>query len=223
MKKILKNKYLAGTVFVLILFISGLVFLNYSKQTDAPNQQKAPEKQELPTKDPGPPAQKPALSEPVTNAKARITKKPFGIYITPQTSPVQPEKFSGYHTGTDFETTPGEAGAEVPVYAICTGKIRNKEIVQGYGGVIVQDCTLDDQPVTVLYGHLNIRQSQASSGLEAKAGEEIATLAAANSELSGGERKHLHLGIHKGNQIDYRGYVQNQPELSGWLDIQKYL
>ena len=33
----------------------------------------------------------------------RITKKPFGIFITTQNSPVQPERFSGYHTGVDVE------------------------------------------------------------------------------------------------------------------------
>jgi len=40
---------------------------------------------------------------PVNQFFARITKKPFGVYITPETSPVQPEKFTGYHTGVDVE------------------------------------------------------------------------------------------------------------------------
>ncbi|MCL4387301.1 M23 family metallopeptidase [Patescibacteria group bacterium] len=167
---------------------------------------------------------KKTISSPIANAKNRITKKPFGVYITPASSPVSGEKFTGYHTGTDFETTPEEASQDIPIYATCTGKIRTKEIVSGYGGVIVQDCTIDSQQVTVLYGHLNIRQAQVLGvGAEAKGGEKIGILAQSGSELSGGERKHLHLGIHKGVNIDYRGYVQNQSELSEWQDVQKLL
>ncbi|MDP1845177.1 MAG: hypothetical protein Q8L09_00330 [Candidatus Moranbacteria bacterium] len=33
-----------------------------------------------------------------------------------------------------------------------------------------------------------------------------------------GERKHLHLGIHKGAGVNILGYVQSKAELSGWLD-----
>src|SRR5438105_4096773 len=50
----------------------------------------------------------PKLTPPIGNSLSRVTKKPFGIYITPQNSPVQPEKFKGYHTGVDFETTADE-------------------------------------------------------------------------------------------------------------------
>lgn len=188
---------------------------NQTPQTTRPEENQETLKPEEPVK---------PISEPIAGAKNRITKKPFGIYITPQNSPVQPEKFSGYHTGTDFETIPEEANQDIPIYAICTGKVRNKEIVSGYGGVIVQECTVDGQTVTVLYGHLNIRQAQVLSiGAEVKAGERISSLAPASSDMSGGERKHLHLGIHKGSTVDFRGYVNNQSELSQWLDIQKYL
>src|SRR5579863_6635904 len=44
------------------------------------------------------------LTEPISGGLSRVTKKPFGIYVTPQNSPVQPEKFTGFHTGIDFET-----------------------------------------------------------------------------------------------------------------------
>jgi len=222
MNKIFKNKYfVVGFIAIILLLAAFIIVLNNPKQTQAPSQGEKPSE---PIQNPTTTAPKKVISEPLANAKSRITKKPFGIYITPQTSPVQPEKFTGYHTGTDFETISQEADTVVPVYAVCTGKIRVQEIVQGYGGVIVQDCTLDNQPVTVLYGHLNIRQAHVLLvGAEVKAGDRISSLAPANSELSGGERKHLHLGIHKGSQIDYRGYVQNKSELSGWLDIHKYL
>src|SRR3990170_430219 len=186
------------------------LFIFTAQETESPSQKPEEETRET-TKLKEP---KKVISEPIANAKSRATKKPFGIYITPQTSPVQPEKFTGYHTGTDFETTSEEANIDIPIYAICTGKIRTKEIVTGYGGIIVQECTIENQPVTVLYGHLNIRQAQVLGvGAEVKSGERIGSLAPAGSDLSGGERKHLHLGIHKSTNIDLHGYVQNQSEL----------
>src|SRR3989344_6907506 len=50
-------------------------------------------------------AERPAdsLVWPVDEFEERITKKPFGIFITPQNSPIKPERFSGYHTGVDVE------------------------------------------------------------------------------------------------------------------------
>ena len=68
--------------------------------------------------------------------KTRVTKKPFGIYITSGNSPVQPEKFAGYHTGVDFETTAAEAGIDIPVPVFCDGKLLLKKSANGYGGVI---------------------------------------------------------------------------------------
>lgn len=211
----------AALVFVVLAGI--LVFLFWPKR-DVPQapqtaQPKKNSREKLKSEEPPK-----SISEPIANAKSRVTKKPFGIYITPQNSPVKGEKFTGYHTGTDFEIVTEEASADIPIYAVCTGKIRNQEIVSGYGGVVVQDCIVDGQRATVLYGHLNIRQAQVLAvGAEARSGERIGSLAAAGSELSGGERKHLHLGIHKGANIDLRGYVQSQSELSDWLDTQKLL
>src|SRR3989344_7022766 len=43
------------------------------------------------------------IIEPIAEFSQRITKKPFGIYITPETSPVHPDKFDGFHTGVDIE------------------------------------------------------------------------------------------------------------------------
>ena len=39
------------------------------------------------------------FTNPISNPLERIIKKPFGIKINPANSPVQPERFSGYHTG----------------------------------------------------------------------------------------------------------------------------
>jgi len=60
---------------------------------------------------------------PLDRAAERVSKKPFGIFITPQNSPVQPEKFRGYHTGADFEIFSDELDANVPVTAECLFKI----------------------------------------------------------------------------------------------------
>ncbi len=170
---------------------------------------------------------KPALAEnilniPLEKAAQRITKKPFGIFITPQNSPVQPERFSGFHTGTDFEILPGEENQEVTVFAVCDGKIIYRNTVSGYGGVIIQNCTLDNEIVTVLYGHLSLAKSPMQVNAEVKKSGQIAVLGEGYSLETSRERKHLHLGIHKGAKTDLRGYVQRQSELSGWLDFQQF-
>lgn len=220
MNKVFKNKYFViGFMAIIILITTFIIVLNNPKQT--PNQgEKTSETIQNPTMT----TPKKVIFEPLESAKERVTKKPFGIFITPQSSPVQPEKFTGYHTGTDFETTPAEASADVVVSTICSGKIRTKQFVSGYGGVIVQDCMIEGQTVTVLYGHMDIRLDYVPQvGQEIAESTKIAMLAPASSEYSGGERKHLHLGIHKGSAIDYRGYVQSQTELTSWLDANKYL
>jgi hypothetical protein len=161
-----------------------------------------------------------SVMAPVTDAQNRVTKKPFGIYITAKTSPVQPEKFAGYHTGTDFETFPSEANAEMPFYAICAGKILTKRTASGYGGVFVQSCTIDNQSVTVIYGHVSLKSILKNIGDSLAQDEQIGFLGQPPTETDG-ERKHLHLGIHKGTSINIAGYVQSQSALSGWLDWQK--
>ena len=165
----------------------------------------------------------PALFPPISNALARITKKPFGIYVTPQNSPVQPEKFTGYHTGVDFETTPQEQNIDVPIFAACDGKLLLKEYASGYGGVAVQACVINDNPVTIIYGHLRLSSISPKVGDSLKAGQQIAVLGTGYTSETDGERKNLHFGIHKGSAINILGYVQNKADLSGWLDPEKYL
>jgi murein DD-endopeptidase MepM/ murein hydrolase activator NlpD len=147
-----------------------------------------------------------------------VTKKPFSIYITPKTSLVQPERFQGYHTGTDFEIFPEELNVDVPVHAICSGKIAVKRTASGYGGVLVQSCALNNQPITVIYGHLKLASITKNAGDNLATGDEIGILGKAYSTETDGERKHLHLGIHKGASISILGYVQSQSELSEWID-----
>jgi murein DD-endopeptidase MepM/ murein hydrolase activator NlpD len=158
------------------------------------------------------------FNPPLQKSGDRVTKKYFGIYIAPKNSPIQPEKFQGYHTGSDFEIFPEEFNIEVPVRAICSGKIKVKKSATGYGGVIVESCELDNQPVTIIYAHLKLSSVVQKIGDSLKIGDVIGILGANQSVETSGERKHLHLGIHKGTDINILGYVQSKRELSSWID-----
>ncbi|MDD5040147.1 MAG: M23 family metallopeptidase [Patescibacteria group bacterium] len=162
------------------------------------------------------------LTAPLDRPADRITKKTFSMHIIPATSPVQPEKFSGYHTGVDFEILPGEENIDVRVAAACTGKVRVKQWVSGYGGVLVQDCVLNGEKVTVLYGHLNIDNIAVSVGDTLNQGDLIGNLGKGYSTQTDGERKHLHLSIHKGTGVNYKGYVSTEAAFGDWLDPQAY-
>lgn len=161
-------------------------------------------------------------SSPMDNALSRITKKPFGIFITSKNSPVQPERFSGYHTAVDLETFPDEQDTDVAVRVLCDGKLLSARSASGYGGVAVQSCILDGQAVTVVYGHIKLSSIVFKVGDELKTGEFLANLGSGLSTETDGERKHLHLGIHKGSSLNILGYVQSERELSNWIDPQKF-
>jgi murein DD-endopeptidase MepM/ murein hydrolase activator NlpD len=164
-----------------------------------------------------------ALVSPMDRRAERVTKKMFGTYITPKTSPVQPERFTGYHTGLDYETFPTEAKTEASVFAACTGKVRALQTVSGYGGVLVQQCVVAGQTVTALYGHIRLSSVKVKVGTELKAGTQFAVLGTGFSSETGGERKHLHFSLHKGTAINWRGYVSTKAALVDWLDPLLYL
>ncbi len=163
------------------------------------------------------------LISPIAGGRARITKKTFGLYVTPQNSPVQPERFSGYHTGVDFETYPNEQTIDVPVVAACNGTLALKEWARGYGGVAVERCIVNGSPVTIIYGHVRETSITPSVGQKLTAGEKFAVLGTGYSHETDGERRHLHFGIHKGTSINILGYVQNKNDLQNWLDPAQYL
>lgn len=159
------------------------------------------------------------LSWPLPGASSRPTPLHFGLYVTPdpENNPIDPpERFTGYHVATDFETYPAERNKDIPVFAICNGKILFSGESEGYGGLITQSCTINNEAVSVIYGHLDL-DSLAASGTKVGTGQQIAILGAAKSEDTGDTRKHLHLGIHRGSG-DVRGYVQNEAELSQFID-----
>ncbi len=163
------------------------------------------------------------IDYPVDSAGSRITKKSYGTYVTPKNSPVNPEIFTGYHTGLDFETFPNEKDSDVVIKTICDGKLLRKTTATGYGGYAIQSCVINDKDVTVVYGHLRLNSIPAKVGDELKTGDTLGVLGTGYSTETSNERKHLHLSIHIGTSINIKGYVQNKTDLIQWMDPKKVL
>jgi len=155
------------------------------------------------------------FAAPVANFRARVTKKPFGIYITPQNSPVQPERFTGYHTGADAEYD--DVTDDVPVYAIADGKVVSSKTASGYGGVFMISFDLSGTKHSALYGHIR-PSSLPQVGTTFLKGDQLGVLGTGYSSETDGERRHLHFAVLSDDRIDIKGYVQSQNELSGWID-----
>lgn len=155
---------------------------------------------------------------PLDRAQERIPVKPFGLLVSPTSSPVNPERFAGFHTGTDFEIFPDEQEADITVLSLCGGPVIQKEYLDGYGGVVVQSCFLDDQPLRIIYGHVRLGSVAAVRNAYLVPGQPIGVLGKGNSDETDFERKHLHLGIVKGEAIDVRGYVPDKEDLATWVD-----
>ncbi len=153
---------------------------------------------------------------PLKNVVKRRIIKPFGIFIAPETSPVQPERFRGYHTGLDLEILENEKDEVVVVRALCDGLVIKKGFVAGYGGVVVQECAIDGEMVTVLYGHL--KKEIFTKKIVLAKGDIIGRLGRGITSETDFERKHLHLGIHRGVSLNLRGYVSVRGELRNWLN-----
>jgi murein DD-endopeptidase MepM/ murein hydrolase activator NlpD len=164
------------------------------------------------------------LTPPLDNASGRINKKPFSIKISPNNSPISPERFTGYHTGVDFEILPGEENIDVPVHSACSGTVLYKQWARGYGGLIVQSCDFPSNltptvgPITVLYGHLALSSSALKIGDTLAAGQLMANLGQAGSHDTDTERKHLHFGVHKGTAVVTNGYVSTPTQLLNWIN-----
>ncbi|EKD93673.1 MAG: membrane protein [uncultured bacterium] len=158
------------------------------------------------------------LVYPIANFPERVTLKPFGIYITPSTSPVQPERFEGYHTGADAEVTEEEQTQDVPIVAIAEGVVRVARQVDGYGGVVVIEHQIKDKVYMTLYGHLNLNSLEVAVGNTVSPGQLIGFLGEGYSEKTDDERKHLHFSIKLGATVDLRGYVQTKSTLNQWIN-----
>jgi len=154
---------------------------------------------------------------PLDRAEERITKKSFGTYVTPQNSPVSPERFSGYHTGVDFETFAEEQNIDVAIKIICKGDLRTVATASGYGGYVIQECKYQNQPIIVVYGHVASASVVHKIGSTLEAGQILGRLGNPGPETDE-ERKHLHLSIHRGPSTNIRGYVSSESSLNEWLN-----
>lgn len=202
MRKI--NFILVGLILVIILGIISI----FNQKINQPEKPKNMLKNEQETSDL---TKEPRIVLPIAEFEKRITKKPFGIYITPQDSPVQPERFTGYHTGVDVEYE--DITTAVPVFAIDDGELVLAQWAPGYGGTIVLKVNIESQELYVFYGHLDPQSF--SENVQVKKGEQIAVLGKGQSQETDFERKHLHFAIIK-NKVDLRGYVKTEEELNGW-------
>ncbi len=128
------------------------------------------------------------------------------------------KSMAGYHTGADFEVTKEEINADVPVYSISDGKVRQAGFVNGYGGLLIAEYNITGQTYTVYYGHIDLTKVNVKNGSTLKKGQKIAELAPACSSKNGNTRKHLHFGVHKGSAIDVKGYATDKAQLSNWID-----
>lgn len=179
---------------------------------------KPKEEKELPPKPKEMAKKKVSFLSPLDRLEERVTLKAFGDFITRETSPVQPERFAGFHTGIDLEVFPAEIEQDVFVKTVCEGKLLTKRLASGYGGVVVQSCILESSPVTVVYGHMDISSVTQQQGAILEKGIVFGKLGENKSSQTDGERKHLHLGFHKGGSVNLLGYVSSKKELEGWID-----
>lgn len=219
-----------SSILLIVLLLGGCYLWQQPKSTDnkttetsenIPESEPKPEPPAQPTPPPAQPTPPPVpanphgLDEPIAEFKARVTKKSFGAYITPATSPVQPERFSGYHAGVDVEYQ--DVTADVPVIAIADGQIVYSGWVSGYGGVQIQSVTIDGTPRLALYGHIR-PSSLLPVGTTVSKGQQIGLLGAGFSQETDNERRHLHFAILASTEINLRGYAPSQAGLTAWLD-----
>lgn len=215
------NKILIAIALCILVFVGMAAFLSTRKQNipvsnistplvvaSSMPSQPIPESQATPTPANG-------FVDPVANFKQRVTKKFFGTYVTPNNSPVQPEKFTGYHTGADAEY--GDVIGDVPVYAIADGTVLVARWASGYGGVIAIQHRINNQSVIAVYGHVNPNQLP-KVGVQVIKGQKIDILGQGFSHETDGERKHLHFGLVKGTTFTLLGYVASKSQLSTWID-----
>lgn len=161
------------------------------------------------------------LAPPIDNFDSRPKLLTFGVFVTPdpENNPIDPpERFSGYHTALDLEVTEDELSKDVNIYSVCSGRLIYAQSANGYGGVMIQKCKIQNINVTVLYGHLDPISFAFKVGDEILSGKKIAILGDNKTEETGDTRKHLHLSIHKGYEIELLGYVESEEDLEDYID-----
>jgi murein DD-endopeptidase MepM/ murein hydrolase activator NlpD len=162
---------------------------------------------------------------PITNYVNRLTNRHYGQTITPSDRQGLPcgAPFTGLHDADDLEVTTAELTADIPIYAIAAGTVRQVSQVNGYGGLLVIQHSLNNQVVTANYGHINLQRTTVKTGDHVTAGQLVSYLGDACSNQTDGERKHLHFALHRGSAIDIKGYVTTPSELAAWLNPSQVL
>lgn len=211
-----RQTYLGLAIAILIVTVVAVVWQVHEAQTA-----KAPSVPVETRINPDKPNAKPRpklsyiYAEPTQDFKSRAAKKLFGTYVKPGDSPVSPERFRGYHTGTDAEY--GDIKADVPVRTIAAGQVVAAQYVDGYGGAVAVDSKIGNKSRIVIYGHLDPGRLP-KVGQKLKQAEHFGYLGKAYSKQTDGERRHLHLAILRDDSLNWRGYVQSKSDLSAWLN-----
>lgn len=131
-------------------------------------------------------------------------------------------RFYGYHAAVDLEVFADEKNQNIPVYAIYSGRILYFGLLEGYGGVILQE--IENENRTALYGHVKIKNLKHQVGDKVSPGGVITFLGDEFSSETSKERKHLHFGILKGTGLYFSGHeVSLERLLAKWEDPNSYL
>lgn len=163
---------------------------------------------------------------PVEDYNERLTVKKFGQNIDANfyrgKEAFFPTKFFGLHAADDLEIFLGEEDEDVPVYAVAGGTVSFMGSVIGYGGVIL--ISIGGENLTVLYGHIGLRDTEVKTGATVKPGQLIAYLGKGFSSETSGERKHLHFALQKSKNQYFRGHEPSQASLNkNWINPQNFL
>ncbi|EKD76330.1 MAG: metalloendopeptidase-like protein membrane protein [uncultured bacterium] len=146
------------------------------------------------------------------------TKKMFGQYVASDSG----DSFSGYHTGDDIEVT--DVTAEVPFFSLADATVLKKEIVSGYGGVIILEFVDGLTVYHALYGHVDLNSITMVVGDKVTAGEQLGMLGDDGSSEADGERKHLHFAIYPFvGTVLYAGYTDSDVDLNQWVNPADFL
>lgn len=135
-----------------------------------------------------------------------LTYKGFGEYIE--------DRFNGYHVAIDLEAE----GEDVPVYAMADGEIVYRDSVSGYGGVVLVRHDVFDEPLTAIYGHIDISSVEGEVGDRVERGQQIAVLGEGGTQETDGERTHLHFAVYEGEEIRLQGYEAEASAVDAWLN-----
>ena len=222
----MKNKYLYYAIGAIVLIILILIIIAQSQTEDerdaspTPSQTQSPAETASPTAQPSPEeTQGTQFERPVDGFDDRITKKEFGQFVSPEDSPVENERFTGYHTGVDVEYE--DISTDVPVRSIFDGTVIYSSYVSGYGGVVIVAHEIDNEDISSIYGHLN-PDAMLPTGTVVAKGQQLGVLGEEGYETDE-ERRHLHFGIYDGHDVELRGYVDNESELDKWHDPVEFL